>query len=159
MDYQKATQEELRGKYPFFSQKGCTKPLQEYIDEAYNHVVKAVSKYKTLFGKSQVVNESQIDPSFQYQIWFVMPSFCRNILKDFYENHKGQMTLDDIKTFTATLKSQADEEWNMPFTPIDYTKGEKKKTDFSQEYYDAQKTECSSINSMLQEQEDFKFDE
>ena len=52
-------------------------------------------------------------------------------MKDFYNNHKGKITLEDIKSFNAGLKTQAEEEWNMPFSPIDFTQGEKKKTDFS----------------------------
>ena len=69
------------------------------------------------------------------------------LMKEFAK-HSGKITLEDIKSLNAYLatdkaiKSEVEtyggsehlETWNMPFSPIDFNK-DKKKTEFSLEYY------------------------
>ena len=121
-----------RGEFPFHVDKGCVKPFKSYIDEAYSQLVSTVGKYHQLFGKSHVDQKMLFDEQYHYQIWFVLPSSILEIFNDF--KYQGPLTFEALKKFHNSLKSQDSEEWNMPFSPIDFNK-ETKKTHFSQEYH------------------------
>lgn len=54
MQYLKSTDPGLRGEFPFFMEKGCVRPLQDYFEEAKTCLVKTVEQYKNIYGKSVV---------------------------------------------------------------------------------------------------------
>ena len=72
MQYLKSTDENLRGKFPFFMKENCVKPVDYYMEKAYEYLIQTVEQYSK--KKSMVDQKVLIPEEYQYQIWFVFPS-------------------------------------------------------------------------------------
>ena len=47
-----------------------------------------------------------IDKKYHYQIWFTLPSHCMEILMKQFGSLEGKITLEDIKSLNAFLKTE-----------------------------------------------------
>lgn len=111
------------------------KKLPEYIEEAQETLVKVVENYKNLYGKSEMDQKKLIAEPYQKLIWFLFPTEVLSELLNM--KYHSPLSFEFIDNYNKK-NPQISHHVEIPFEPLDYTKG-KYEYKFSEEYIDAKK--------------------
>lgn len=102
------------------------------MDEAKRTLVRVVDNFKNLYGKSELDQSKLISEDHQKLVWFVFPSEVLSELMSL----RGQ-NFNELEKYNQERSLPEVNGINIPFIPLDYTKGETHAFAFSREYLES----------------------